>query len=233
MDQSKIGALSKRIMGAYEGALVSGMVYLGDEMGLYRAMHGQGAITSDEVAKRAGLHERFVREWLSLQVAAGLIEYEGDGLFHLSPEAGLLLAEEDEIRSMARWFDNFPQRTALLSEIPRSFKTGIGISWSDIEKGGTSGRVQWMERLLRPWYEQVLVQEVLPELDGLIDELNSGVSVADVGCGSGVAVVTMAGAFPTSEFHGWEIAPLALDRCRENAIQSGVTNAFFLSLIHI
>ena len=227
MDQSKIGALSKRIMGAYEGALVSGMVYLGDEMGLYRAMHGQGAITSDEVAKRAGLHERFVREWLSLQVAAGLIEYEGDGLFHLSPEAGLLLAEEDEIRSMARWFDNFPQRTALLSEIPRSFKTGIGISWSDIEKGGTSGRVQWMERLLRPWYEQVLVQEVLPELDGLIDELNSGVSVADVGCGSGVAVVTMAGAFPTSEFHGWEIAPLALDRCRENAIQSGVTNAFF------
>ncbi len=196
MDQSKIGALSKRIMGAYEGALVSGMVYLGDEMGLYRAMHGQGAITSDEVAKRAGLHERFVREWLSLQVAAGLIEYEGDGLFHLSPEAGLLLAEEDEIRSMARWFDNFPQRTALLSEIPRSFKTGIGISWSDIEKGGTSGRVQWMERLLRPWYEQVLVQEVLPELDGLIDELNSGVSVADVGWGSGVAVVTMAGAFP-------------------------------------
>ena len=190
-------------------------------------MHGQGAITSDEVAKRAGLHERFVREWLSLQAAAGLIEYEGDGLFHLSPEAGLLLAEEDEIRSMARWFDNFPQRTALLSEIPRSFKTGIGISWSDIEKGGTSGRVQWMERLLRPWYEQVLVQEVLPELDGLIDELNSGVSVADVGCGSGVAVVTMAGAFPTSEFHGWEIAPLALDRCRENAIQSGVTNAFF------
>ena len=227
MDQSKIGDLSKRIMGAYEGALVSGMIYLGDEMGLYRAMHEQGPITSDEVAKRAGLHERFVREWLSLQAAAGLIAYEGDGLFHLSSEAGLLLAEEDEIRSMARWFDNFPQRTALLSEIPRSFKTGIGISWSDIEKGGTSGRVQWMERQLRPWYEQILVQEVLPELAGLIDELNSGVSVADVGCGSGVAVVTMAEAFPTSDFHGWEIAPLALDRCRENAIQSGVTNAFF------
>ena len=89
-------------MGAYEGALVSGMIYLGDEMGLYRAMQGQGPITSDEVAARAGLHERFVREWLSLQAAAGLIEYEGDGLFHLSPEAGLLLAEEDEIRDAIR-----------------------------------------------------------------------------------------------------------------------------------
>ncbi|MAF45676.1 MAG: hypothetical protein CL407_07135 [Acidimicrobiaceae bacterium] len=227
MDEAKLGALSKRIMGIYEGALVSGMVYLGDEMGLYRAMHEQGPITSDQVATRAGLHERFVREWLSLQAAAGLIEYQGDGLFYLSPEAGLLLAEEEDLRSMARWFDNFPQRTALLSEIPRSFKTGIGISWSDVERGGTSGRVQWMERLLRPWYEQVLVQTVLPELDGLIESLNAGSRVADVGCGSGVAVVTMASAFPKSEFYGWEIAPLALDRCRENAIQAGVTNAVF------
>ena len=57
-----------------------------------------------------------------------------------------------------------------------------------------------MERLLRPWYEQVLVQTVLPELDGLIESLNDGSRVADVGCGSGVAVVTMASAFPKSEF---------------------------------
>jgi ubiquinone/menaquinone biosynthesis C-methylase UbiE len=114
---------------------------------------------------------------------------------------------------MARWFDNFPQRTALLSEIPRSFKTGVGISWADIERGGTSGRVHWMERLLRPWYEQVLVQSVLPELDGLLDDLRDGARAADVGCGSGVAIVTMAEAFPQSDFHGWEIAPLALDRC--------------------
>ena len=227
MDDKKIRQLSKQIMGVYEGALVSGMIYLGDEMGLYGAMDQQGPMTSGEVASRAGLHERFVREWLCLQVAAGLIEYQGDEKFYLSPEAGLLLAQEDDLRSMARWFDNFPQRTALLSEIPRSFKTGIGISWSDTQHGGTFGRVQWMERLLRPWYEQVLVQSVLPELEGLVDELRDGVRVADVGCGSGVAVVTMAEAFPQSDFHGWEIAPLALDRCRENGIQAGVTNATF------
>ena len=227
MDDKKIRQLSKQIMGVYEGALVSGMIYLGDEMGLYRAMDGRGPMTSGEVASQAGLHERFVHEWLCLQAAVGLVEYEGDGMFHLSAEAGVLLAHEDDLRSMARWFDNLPQRTALLSEIPRSFKTGVGISWADTERGGTSGRVQWMERLLRPWYEQVLVQSVLPELDGLIDDLNDGARVADVGCGSGVAVVTMAEAFPQSDFHGWEIAPLALDRCRENAIQAGVTNATF------
>ena len=159
------------------------MVYLGDEMGLYRAMDQQGPMTSEEVASRAGLRERFVREWLCLQVAAGLLEYQGEGMFYLSPEAGVLLAHEDDLRSMARWFDNFPQRTALLSEIPRSFKTGVGISWADIERGGTSGRVHWMERLLRPWYEQVLVQSVLPELDGLLDDLRDGARAADVGCG--------------------------------------------------
>ena len=70
-------------------------------MGLYRAMHEQGPITSDQVAARAGLHERFVREWLSLQAAAGLIEYRGDGLFFV-PDWGCYSGKK---KIFVRWHD--------------------------------------------------------------------------------------------------------------------------------
>ena len=219
--------LQQTMARSYEGALVSGMVYLGDELGLYQAMNGGGPLTSAAVAAKAGLHERFVREWLHVQVAAGILDHHGDGLFELSPEAGVLLADQGDVRSMAGLFDSFPQRTALLAELPRSFRTGIGVSWADTERGGTPERVRWMERFLRPWYEQVLIPGVLPKLEGVVEKLERGAMVADVGCGSGVALVTMAKAFPQSTFHGWDIAPLALDRGRENALTAGVSNVTF------
>jgi 2-polyprenyl-3-methyl-5-hydroxy-6-metoxy-1,4-benzoquinol methylase len=227
MDDAKLQALTTRISSAYEGALVSGMVWLGDHLDLYRVLQGSGPMTSAAVAAKAGLHERFVREWLHVQVVAGIIDYHGDGVFELSPEAGLLLAEEGELRCLARLFETFPQRTALLAELPRSFRTGIGVSWADRERGGTPERVSWMERFLRPWYEQVLVPHVLPHLDGVTARLEAGGKVADVGCGSGVALVSMAKAFPTSTFVGWDIAELALDRARENALVAGTPNVTF------
>lgn len=235
MDDAKVQRLAQTLARSYEGALVSGMIYLGDELGLYEAMDGEGPLTSAAVAARAGLHERFVREWLHVQVAAGIVDLPdrradddlGETRFELSPEAGLLLADPGNLRSMAGLFDSFPQRTALLAELPRSFRTGIGVSWADTERGGTPERVRWMERFLRPWYEHVLIPTLLPELDGVTDKLARGAKVADVGCGSGVALVTMAKAFPASSFHGWDIAPLALDRGRENALKAGVSNVTF------
>jgi SAM-dependent methyltransferase len=230
MDEKKFQGLAQTLLRAYEGALVSGMVYLGDELGIYQAMKGQGPLTSASVAANAGLHERFVREWLYTQVASGIIDYHGNGLFELSSEAGILLGEPNDIRTLAGLFDNFPQRTALISELPRSFRTGIGVSWADADRGGTPARVQWMERFLRPWYQQVLVPQVLPKLDGVVTKLDTGAKVADIGCGSGVALVTMATAFPKSTFYGWDIAALALDRGRENALRAGASNVTFANV---
>ena len=133
MDQAKFGALAQTLSRAYEGALLAGMVYLGDELGMYRALCGEGPMTSAALAAKAGLHERFVREWLYTQVLAGIVDYHAGERFELPAEAGILLAEEDDLRCMARLFDSFPQRTALLADVPRSFRTGIGLSWADTE----------------------------------------------------------------------------------------------------
>ena len=168
---------------SYEGALVSGMVYLGDELGMYEAMNGEGPLTSAAVAAKAGLHERFVREWLHVQVAAGILDHPGDGLFELSPEAGILLADQGDVRSMAGLFDGFLSERHCSPSCRGRFRTGIGVSWADTERGGTPTRVRWMERFLRPWYEQVLIPGVLPNLKGIVEKLERGAKVADVGCG--------------------------------------------------
>jgi 2-polyprenyl-3-methyl-5-hydroxy-6-metoxy-1,4-benzoquinol methylase len=223
MDEAKLRSTQRLINGYSQGAFISAMVYAGDALGLYAAMHGAGPLSSEKLAAKTGLNERFLREWLRGQAAAGIIDNAGDETFELSPESGLLLAEEDDLRSMARGFDGLPQRMALMANLPEVFRTGIGLSWSNTNED----RVRWMERQFRAWYQQVLVPVVLPLLDGVVATLEAGAKAADIGCGSGVALVTMATAFPRSEFHGWDIAPLALERAEANAKAAGVTNVTF------
>src|SRR6185295_11960751 len=94
IDPDKLEATVEHVFGMLGGAVTSGMIYLGDRLGLYRALQGAGAVTSEELAMKTGLSERWLREWLRQQAAAKLLEYEGDGRFALSLEAELVLAEE-------------------------------------------------------------------------------------------------------------------------------------------
>jgi hypothetical protein len=75
IDIEKATKTAEHVFAILGGAVVSGMIYLGDRMGLYRTMHGAGALTSEELARKTGLHERWVREWLYGQAAANLIDY--------------------------------------------------------------------------------------------------------------------------------------------------------------
>ena len=87
---------AEQVFSLLGGALVSAMIYLGDRMGLYQALNGMGAVTSEELARKTGLHERWLREWLYGQAAAKkLIDYKGDGRFELSSETAQVLANED------------------------------------------------------------------------------------------------------------------------------------------
>ncbi len=94
IDMEKVQANAERVLGFLSGAVLSGMIYLGDRMGLYQALQQAGPVTSSELAQRTGLHERWIREWLQGQAAAGLISYEGAGKFSLSPEAAMVLGNE-------------------------------------------------------------------------------------------------------------------------------------------
>ncbi len=223
IDREKVQEIAENVFSLLSGAVMSGMVYLGDRMGLYRALEDAGPLTSQELADKTGLHERWIREWIQGQASAKLVEYRGQGRFELSPEAALVLANEDSPAFAAGGFCALPQQMAVLEKLPDSFKTGLGLPYDAFGPEGARG----VERLIAPWFRAHLVPRALPQLDGVVPKLEAGAKAADVGCGSGVALIEMAKAYPKSDFHGYDISKYALARAEEKKVQAGVHNVSF------
>lgn len=223
VDSERLKDYATNVFGALGGAMTSAMIYLGDRLGLYTTLADAGALTSEELATETGLSERWLREWLYQQGAAGVLEYEGDGRFLLSPEGKAVLADENHVAFGAGFFCSLPQQMAVVEKLPESFRSGLGLPYDAFGSEGARG----IERGLAPWFRALLVPAVLPKLEGTVATLEGGALVADVGCGAGVALLQMAKAFPESEFHGYDISVHALDRAEENRREDGVTNATF------
>lgn len=223
IDPEKLEATVQQVFGHFAGAVVSSMIYLGDHLGLYRALAAaELPLTSDELAARTGLHERWVREWLRGQAAARLVDY-ADDRFALSPEGAMVLAHEHSPAFAAGAFCGLPQQFAVLDRLPDSFRTGLGLPYDAFGLEGNRG----VERMFAPWFRTMLVPVALPALDGVVAKLATGARVADVGCGAGVALIEMAKAFPRSRFDGYEISQYALQRAAENLREAGVENVAF------
>jgi 2-polyprenyl-3-methyl-5-hydroxy-6-metoxy-1,4-benzoquinol methylase len=180
---------------------------------------------AQELADRAGLHERWVREWAQNQAAAKIVEWSDDDGFRLwlSPEAKAVLADPDHPAFGMGMFHRLPQTMQTLEILPESFRTGIGHDYDSHGPEGAAG----IERSFEPWYRNFLVPVGLPALHGVVPHLEAGATVADIGCGAGVAVCLMARAFPASEVHGYDISRYALDRAEQRKADAGLANANF------
>ncbi len=224
LDPDKLKLYSFQLFTKLDGAVTAGMVHLGDQLGLYEAMRSAAApLTTTELAERAGLHERWVREWAYNQAAAKLIDVDDKQRFSLSPEAEAVLASPDHPAFGMGMFHRLPQTMESLVRVRESFVTGLG---HDYDSHGPEGAVG-IERSFEPWSNAHLLPTVLPALDGVVDRLTSGAHVADVGCGAGSAVLLMAAAFPQSTFVGYDISRHALDRAGEKQTAAGLSNARF------
>jgi 2-polyprenyl-3-methyl-5-hydroxy-6-metoxy-1,4-benzoquinol methylase len=223
LDVEKLRDYAKLLFGALGGAMTSAMVYLGDRLGLYRTLAELGSATSAELAARTGLHERWLREWLQQQGAAGLLEYRGEGRFALSPEGVAVLSDENHPAFGAGFFSQLPVLLGRAEPIAESFRTGIGHPYDAMGPEGAVG----VERGLAPWFRALLVPFVLPRVPGVVDALRGEAEAADVGCGAGVALIELAKAFPRSRFHGYDISEHALERAERNRAAAGVSNVVF------
>jgi 2-polyprenyl-3-methyl-5-hydroxy-6-metoxy-1,4-benzoquinol methylase len=223
LDPDRLKEYAKLVFGALGGAMTSSMIHLGDQLGLYRVLQGGEPVNSEELASKSGLAERWVREWLFQQGAAGVLEYRGDGRFALSPEGVAVLADENHPAFGAGFFSHLPQTLAVTERLPESFRSGVGLPYDAFGPEGARG----VERGLAPWFRALLVPFALPRVEGLVDALKQGVRAADVGCGAGVALLEMAVAFPASEFHGYDISQHALARAARNRAEAGASNAHF------
>jgi 2-polyprenyl-3-methyl-5-hydroxy-6-metoxy-1,4-benzoquinol methylase len=218
--EEEVGLFAYRVWSYKQGELVSLMIHLGDRLGLYRAMVDAGPLSSHDLAARTGLHERWVREWLRGQGAAELLQWHDHDRFELSAAAAAVLADEDGSLFFAAGAFGSPPAPDFVDDLASAFRSGVGLPY---DRQGPEG-AHHTERMLGPWTRLALVPRILPALDGVVDKLESGASVADVGCGAGVALVAMARRFPRTRFHGFDISRHAIERAAELVADAGLDN---------
>jgi SAM-dependent methyltransferase len=218
-DNSKLDAFLMQAVGDLSAGYGGVLVGLGHKLGLYKAMAGAGPLGVRELAGRTGCAERYVREWLNAQVAGGYLDYHAiSETYELSPEHAAVLADEESPMFIpnawqvpaSMWFDEDKALDA--------FRTGKGVGWGDHD-----GRLYCgVAAFYRNAYRASLVAEWLPALDGVIDKLEQGIAVADVGCGYGHSTVLMAEAFPRSSFRGFDVHDASIAEAHNNARGAGL-----------
>jgi ubiquinone/menaquinone biosynthesis C-methylase UbiE len=220
LNQEKLDSLVGRLFGELSAGYGGVMVSLGEKLGLYRAMAGAGPLSSHEVAKRAGCAERYVREWLNAQVAGGYVDYHpASGTYELTPEQAAVLADDRSPVYLPNAWQCVASMWADENKSLAAIKTGRGVSWSEHDGRLFCGSAAFF----RNAYAGSLVQQWLPSLNGVIDRLKRGITVADVGCGHGHSTVLMAKAFPNSRFFGFDVHEDSIAVAREVAEDAGVS----------
>lgn len=220
MDQDKLNAFMGQVLGDLGGAFSIGLVRAGSELGLYKALHTDGAMTSSQLASTTNCAERYVREWAAAQAASNYIAYDpATEKFSIPPEQAAVFADEDSPVYMVAGFDSAAAYLNGQDKINAAFKTGEGVAWGD----HTGCLFCSVARFFRPGYKANLMQQWLPALDGVVEKLERGAKVADVGCGHGYSTVLMAEAFPNSTFIGYDFHPDSILQASKHATDHGVS----------
>lgn len=221
IDQTKLEAFLGRAVEDLSAGYGGVMVSLGSKLGLYKAMAGAGPLTPGELAGSTDCAERYVREWLNAQLAGGYVCFhETSGTYELTPEQAQVLADENspfyipnawEVPA-SMWFDE--------AKAIEAFRSGSGIPWGDRDGRLFCG----VAAFYRNAYRASLVAEWLPALDGVVEKLRDGITVADVGCGHGHSTILMAQAFPHSTFREFDVHPGSVEEARNHAEAAGVSD---------
>ena len=195
------------------------LVGIGDALGLYKQLAGTGGLLPSELAARTGTDERYVREWLCAQAAAGYVDYDpATERFSLNDVQTLAFADDT---SPAHFLGGFQVARSMFKDMDKvidAFRSGKGVGWHEHDADLFCGT----ERFFRPGYNAHLVPSWIPALDGVEARLRRGAKVADVGCGHGASTIIMAQAYPASTFVGFDYHQPSVVSARQHAAHAGV-----------
>jgi SAM-dependent methyltransferase len=221
VDGDKLQQFVFRAVEEVGATLNAALVVMGDKLGLYRALAGGGGLSSAELAARTGSAERYVREWLNAQAAGGFVEYDPDSCkYSLAPEQTVALTDPDSPAYLPGFFQLAIGSVLGSPRIVEAARSGDGLGWHEHAHDVHDG----CERFFRPGYNAHLTAEWLPALDGVVEKLERGALVADVGCGHGSSTILMAQAFPNSTFVGFDYHDGSIETARRRAREAGVTD---------
>jgi 2-polyprenyl-3-methyl-5-hydroxy-6-metoxy-1,4-benzoquinol methylase len=219
LDRKKATTLARQVGVDFGGALTSALAYIGDRLGIFKAMAGGSAFSTKELAEHTGLYERYLREWAATIAAAGYIDYSpSEETFRMNPEQAVVLASEDTTYFTA---GAFQYAVACYRQIPKlmeSFRNGGGVPFSDFGPD----IVEAIERLFHVGYETWVASEWIPAVPDIHRRLLSGGVAAEVGCGAGQCLIPLAASFPNSQFFGYDVDRTSVERARNKAAGVGL-----------
>jgi 2-polyprenyl-3-methyl-5-hydroxy-6-metoxy-1,4-benzoquinol methylase len=219
IDQQKTEQFVHKVLGDTSALTTVVLGALGDRLGLFKNLHAQGPASSAELAKRAGVQERYAREWLRAMASAGYLTYDpATHRFTLPAEHAPVLAQETGPVFFGGLWEMVMGMLHPIDKLTQSFREGGGVAQAEYPDATYHG----MDRFTAGWFENLLVQQWLPCVPAVKADLETGIDVADVGCGRGRAVIKFAQAFPKSRIVGYDIYQPNIDRAMANAQAAGV-----------
>jgi len=220
-DRKKAAALTRQVGVDFGAALAVALAFVGDRLGIFKAMADGTPRTAPQLAERIGLNERYLREWAATMTASGYLDYNAnDETFRLNPEQALVLAHEDNTFFMGGSFQYAVACYRQLPQLMDSFQHGGGVPFSDFG----SDIVEAIERLFHAGYERWVAQQWIPAVPDIHQRLMDGGEVAEVGCGAGQCLIPVAIAYPNSIFFGYDVDQLSIERGRDKAGRAGISN---------
>jgi SAM-dependent methyltransferase len=221
-NQQKAELFSQSLVDLLNKSAIALALSLGHRCGLFAAMGELPAATSQQIADKAGLNERYVREWLGTMVTGRVVNYFPDTqTYQLPEEHAAFLTDAGEI-NLASSMQFIPVMAQVEDKLLGCFRNGGGLSYNDYPR---------FHEVMAAESDQTTVaaleSQIIPLVPGLREKLEGGIDVLDVGCGSGRAMITLAKAFPNSHFAGYDFSAEAISRANHEARALGLTNVRF------
>lgn len=223
LDRARSEAFAERMLGVLNSAGAALMTSVGHRTGLFDAMANLPPSSSEQIAKAAGLHERYVREWLGAMVTSRIVQHDAASETYVLPkEHAAWLTRAAGLNNLALQTQYLPLMATVEQRVIECFRQGGGVPYSAYPRfqelmAEESGAV----------LDAALIDTVLPLVPALPDRLRTGIDVLDVGCGRGHAVNLMARAFPKSRFTGYDFSEEGITAGRDEAKRLELPNARF------
>ncbi|MEE4025290.1 class I SAM-dependent methyltransferase [Gordonia sp. PKS22-38] len=223
LDPERVQEFAGTLFGTLSAGSTALMISIGHRTGLFDALAATPAATSEELARAAGLHERYVREWLGAMTTSAIVRHDPDtDTYRLPTEHAAVLTRAAGPDNLASQMQFIPLLAQVEDQIVDCFAHGGGVPYSSYERFHAV-----MAEQSAQIHDAGLVDRIIPLVNGLTERLESGIRVADIGCGQGHAVNLLARAFPNSEFVGFDFSAEAIAVARAEATELATPNARF------
>jgi 2-polyprenyl-3-methyl-5-hydroxy-6-metoxy-1,4-benzoquinol methylase len=223
-DAAKGEAFANRFLSVLNHGSLCMMVSVGHRTGLFDAMRDLPPSTSVEIAAKAALNERYVREWLGAMVTGGIVEVDPNtNRFLLPREHAAYLSRAAGADNMAVFAQYIGLMGTVEDDIVECFHKGGGVPYSRFPRFHAVMAEDSGQSVLSS-----LESHILPLVPGLAERLSAGIQMLDVGCGRGMIMNRLAERFPKSRFTGMDLSSEAIMYAWQAAAEKKLRNIEFI-----